>query len=101
MVCFFLQALQRTDFNNVASRLGFERGLFASEWVDAFASLGGWLVNAGDLHHPWDHKCTWALLADIHTHHFAEGIEHVANIFAGQAGLNRNDAHDVALGAGT
>lgn len=95
-----LEALQGANLDHAAGRLGLEGGFLTGEGVDTLASLGGRLVDDGQLEQAGNREGFRAVLLEVLLDQRVEAVEHSSNLLAGQFGALSNAAVDFALGRG-
>ena len=91
-----VQGLQSANFDGLGCRLRLEHHFFASEGVDAFASLGGGLLLHGELH---AHEFDVGALLEVSNGERFQSLKDRVDFFAGHTSGINNAVGDLALGA--
>lgn len=94
----FLERLESLGLDHIGSRLRFEGDFFLGERIDTLASLGGGLLDKGQLEETRNLEYAWALLAKLFLDEGVEGVEERDDFLAALAGGIRNALHNARLG---
>ncbi len=89
-----LQVFQRGYFDDLASWFRLERGLFARERVDTFASFGGWLLVDADLHQARYAETARSSWLEVILDECVQGVENRDDLLATQFGSVANGGQD-------
>ena len=96
----FFEVLQRANLDDVAGGLGFEDHFFLGEGVDTLASLGGGLVDEGDLEQAGEHENAGAFFAQVELDRFAQRFEDASDLLARELGFVGQGFENFGLGCG-
>ncbi len=93
-----LELLERTDFDGNGSRLGFEDGLLASEWIDTLTLFRCWLLHGSDLEKAGEDELTHRTFLDVQLDDVRKAIEHSGDLTAAELGFLSDGVEDLRLG---
>lgn len=94
----FLERLESLGLDHVGSGLRLEGDFFLGERIDTLASLGGGLLDKGQLEETRNLEHAGALLAKLFLDEGVKGFEERNNFLAALAGGIRNALHNTRLG---
>ena len=93
-----LELLERTNLDDRGRRLGLEHDFFLRERADAFACLGGWLANGGDLEQTGENELADGVLLDVTFDDVGQAVENSSHLLAAEFGVRCDLVQDLGLG---